>query len=60
MAEFKLLFACTQDYGIELRSFRMHVATMTGLLPNRVYYYIVGGLLPVVVLLLGVMTALAF
>ncbi|CAJ1384848.1 unnamed protein product [Effrenium voratum] len=32
-----------QDYGDERRNFTMHIATMTDLLPNRLYYYIVGG-----------------
>lgn len=32
-----------QDYGDEHRSFTMHIATMTDLLPNKIYYYVVGG-----------------
>ncbi|CAE7218089.1 papl [Symbiodinium sp. CCMP2456] len=34
-----------QDYGDEHRNFTMHIATMTDLLPNKIYYYVVGGVL---------------
>ena len=34
-----------QDFGEERRNFTMHMATMTDLLPNEIYYYVVGGAL---------------